>query len=257
MNNNTASVVNTNIRYSGSWWKKQHGIRSFFSYTERFHANDAVRSLRMFSPSCKKILDIGFGGGVLLEKLLHLYNSNSPLVLGLDVSPETVNQYNRRIAASDVHGIFAIEADPFRSLLPFKTGSLDCVVCSHVMEHVADDILLEKEVCRVLKKGGIALIMIPINEEACDVPTHVRKYKADTIIDRLGKSFIVEHTRCNDCVSDWIRFYGTKNRAVFTVLKKVIVFKASLIPFPLMVLLDKILLKAGYKPSQLCIVCRK
>jgi SAM-dependent methyltransferase len=42
-------------------------------------------------------------------------------------------------------------------------ASFDCVVCSHVLEHVDDKKAL-KEVYRVLKPGGVALIMLPVIE---------------------------------------------------------------------------------------------
>jgi SAM-dependent methyltransferase len=42
-------------------------------------------------------------------------------------------------------------------------ASFDCVVCSHVLEHV-DDAKALAEVYRVLKPGGIALIMLPVIE---------------------------------------------------------------------------------------------
>ncbi len=41
--------------------------------------------------------------------------------------------------------------------------SFDCVVCSHVLEHVDDKKALQ-EVYRVLKPGGVALIMLPVVE---------------------------------------------------------------------------------------------
>jgi SAM-dependent methyltransferase len=42
-------------------------------------------------------------------------------------------------------------------------ASYDCVVCSHVLEHVDDKKALA-EIYRVLKPGGIALIMLPVIE---------------------------------------------------------------------------------------------
>ena len=42
-------------------------------------------------------------------------------------------------------------------------SSYDCVVCSHVLEHVDDKKALS-EIYRVLKPGGVALIMLPVIE---------------------------------------------------------------------------------------------
>jgi SAM-dependent methyltransferase len=42
-------------------------------------------------------------------------------------------------------------------------ASYDCIVCSHVLEHV-DDAKAMREIHRVLKPGGVALIMLPVIE---------------------------------------------------------------------------------------------
>lgn len=80
-------------------------------------------------------------------------------------------------------------------------ASFDCVVCSHVLEHVDDKKALA-EVYRVLKPGGVALIMLPVIEgwsktyenKAVTTPEdrmrhygqsdHVRYYGAD-VRDRI------------------------------------------------------------------------
>lgn len=45
--------------------------------------------------------------------------------------------------------------------MPFSDGNFDVVICNHVLEHVADDILAMKEIYRVLKKGGWAILQVP------------------------------------------------------------------------------------------------
>ena len=47
--------------------------------------------------------------------------------------------------------------------IDFADGSFDGVVCSHVLEHVDDRSALA-ELHRVLKPGGLALIMLPVIE---------------------------------------------------------------------------------------------
>jgi SAM-dependent methyltransferase len=83
-------------------------------------------------------------------------------------------------------------------------ASYDCVVCSHVLEHV-DDAKALREIYRVLKPGRVALIMLPLIEgwattyENPDVVTpedrkrhygqsdHVRYYGAD-VRDRIRRA---------------------------------------------------------------------
>ena len=90
--------------------------------------------------------------------------------------------------------------------IPFGDDSFDVAICNHVMEHVEDDIKAMKEIRRVLKPGGWAIIQSPImgwmNEKTFEDPTvtdpgmrekvfgqsdHVRLYGKD-YPDRLRKA---------------------------------------------------------------------
>ena len=46
--------------------------------------------------------------------------------------------------------------------LPFRDASSDVIHCSHVLEHVADDHQGLRELRRVLRDDGWALIQVPI-----------------------------------------------------------------------------------------------
>ena len=45
--------------------------------------------------------------------------------------------------------------------LPIRDASFDVVICSHVLEHVPDDRAAMREIRRVLKPEGWALLMVP------------------------------------------------------------------------------------------------
>lgn len=47
--------------------------------------------------------------------------------------------------------------------IPYEDNMFDFIMCTHVLEHVEDDKKAMKELYRVLKKGGNALINVPIN----------------------------------------------------------------------------------------------
>lgn len=47
--------------------------------------------------------------------------------------------------------------------IPLKDNSYDWVICNHVLEHVEDDNRAMKEILRILRPGGKAILQVPIN----------------------------------------------------------------------------------------------
>ena len=45
--------------------------------------------------------------------------------------------------------------------LPFENDAYDVILCNHVLEHIPDDTKAMKELYRVLKPGGMAILQIP------------------------------------------------------------------------------------------------
>ena len=84
----------------------------------------------------------------------------------LHIAPEAC--YIRRF--EKLHGERYITADlesPLAKVkmdiheMPFEDNSMDAVMCNHVLEHVADDKKAMKEIIRVLKPGGWAILQVP------------------------------------------------------------------------------------------------
>ena len=46
--------------------------------------------------------------------------------------------------------------------IPLRDGSVDLLVCYHVLEHVPDDAAAMRELARVLAPGGVGLVQVPI-----------------------------------------------------------------------------------------------
>lgn len=102
------------------------------------------------------------------------------------------------------------------SSLGWKTAAFEAIYCSHVLEHVGDDAGAMREMFRVLKPGGWALVMVPVSGEttledrSVTDPAererlywqfdHVRLYGLD-IRNRLAKAgFAVETTYAREVV---------------------------------------------------------
>ena len=47
--------------------------------------------------------------------------------------------------------------------LPFKDKLFDWIICNHTLEHIEDDKKAMKEMCRVLKNSGFAVLQAPIS----------------------------------------------------------------------------------------------
>ncbi len=94
--------------------------------------------------------------------------------------------------------------------LDLPDHSFDAVICSHVLEHIPDDVAAMRELCRVTAAGGWCLVMVPLDlsieqtyedssivdpserERAFWQHDHVRLYAAD-IAGRLeAAGFVVE-----------------------------------------------------------------
>lgn len=45
--------------------------------------------------------------------------------------------------------------------MPFNDQCFDVVLCNHVLEHVENDIQAMREICRVLRPGGFAILQVP------------------------------------------------------------------------------------------------
>lgn len=74
--------------------------------------------------------------------------------------------------------------------LPLRDGSVDLLVCYHVLEHVPDDAAAMHEIARVLSPRGIALLQVPIR---MGVPTE--EDPAALPEERLRRFGQVDHVR--------------------------------------------------------------
>jgi len=73
--------------------------------------------------------------------------------------------------------------------IPFKSGVFGYVICSEVLEHVADDKLALSEMSRILRRGGKLVLTFPHRERYFGnddlYVNHYRRYELDNVLRML------------------------------------------------------------------------
>ena len=104
-----------------------------------------------------------------------------------------ISRYKRYIGESySSADYFVVELTPLpgvsvvcdiTQVLPFKNGSVDELICVHVLEHIEDLKGIMKELHRVLKSRGLLRIWVPhcFSAVAFGDSTHVRFFTFETL----------------------------------------------------------------------------
>ncbi len=79
--------------------------------------------------------------------------------------------------------------------LPFDDNSFDWILCNHVLEHIPSDTKAMKELYRVLKPGGKALLQVPLD------PKRDTTFEDNSITDKANRTKIFGQY-------DHVRVYG-------------------------------------------------
>lgn len=158
-----------NFRKPGVWWGARLALRMM---------NKHHRALQEFAaqyfqiPEEGTVLDIGCGGGVLIDFLLK--RSPRALVYGIDHSPLSVKQSLRHNCKAVKEGrVQVLEASV--SAIPYKDYSFDLITASETVYFWPDLAHDFVEVRRVLRSEGLFVICC----DSCD-PIASKKY-TDTI----------------------------------------------------------------------------
>jgi SAM-dependent methyltransferase len=95
----------------------------------------------------RALLDVGCGWGGLTRHLTRFGN-----VVGVDPSPAAREEAARR-------GLRVL--DGTADALPVPDASVDLALATDVIEHLVDDVAALRELHRVLRPGGLALVTVP------------------------------------------------------------------------------------------------
>lgn len=120
----------------------------------------------------------------------------------------------------------------------FEDESFDVFICSHVLEHVRDDRKAISELCRILKKDGFGILMVPIDlnqkeiEENPDADLaerwshfgqddHIRKYSKQGFLQRVREGgFEVSQLGADYFGAETLERLGLSDTSVLYVVRK-------------------------------------
>lgn len=111
------------------------------------------------SVSAGVLLDVGAGGGEMSLRLAEAGYAHR--LIGIE--PFEGNFKELRNTYSVFPGATAIQASIER--IPLDDGKCDIVMCTQVLEHIADDAAAVAELARVVKPGGFLIIGVPFIPE--------------------------------------------------------------------------------------------
>lgn len=124
-----------------------------------------------------KILDIGCGSGLMLEKLTE-YGS----VYGMDTSEEAIS-FSKEIYSGD------IRKGSLPNDVPYQNNFFDLIVALDVIEHIDEDLMALRVLEAKLTRSGKAIITVPaymfLWSKFDDLNEHKRRYTVSELKDKL------------------------------------------------------------------------
>ncbi len=159
------------------------------------------------------LLELGCGEGRGVSELAPLASKYT----AIDKIGEVIEQLSANFPAHDFQqGHFPP--------MPYENESFDTIVSFQVIEHIQNDHLFLKEIARILKPGGKALISTPnIKMTLSRNPWHTREYTADELAGIASKYFSEVDMR-GVAGSERVMAYHEENRASVKKIMKYDIF---------------------------------
>lgn len=154
------------------------GDDHYIDRASREHAAGQLR--RWLRASNATIMDVGCSSGFFLKLLRRRFPDC--VIVGADCVRGPLERLSR-----DVPEIPLLQFDLAKCPLPDQT--FDALVLLNVLEHIEDDLAAARQLHRILRPGGIAVIEVPAGPDLYDVYDqellHFRRYRMVDLLDML------------------------------------------------------------------------
>jgi 2-polyprenyl-3-methyl-5-hydroxy-6-metoxy-1,4-benzoquinol methylase len=150
------------------------GTSHFIDRASRTHALTQVAKYNRISNAA--IMDIGCSSGFMVRDLRRVFPS--AFVMGSDVVRPPLDRLSVEIPDLPLLHFDLVQC-------PLLDDSLDAAILLNVLEHIEDDEAALRQVWRILKPDGIAIIEVPAGPKLYDVYDrmlmHFRRYKLQNL----------------------------------------------------------------------------
>lgn len=167
------------------------------------------------------------------EKKIFDFLKTKSSVITADIEPGFYKLIDKNVLYADA------------TTLPFENEMFDIVIANHVMEHIPDDSKAMREIFRVLKQNGNAIMQIPFSEiidntiedplisdpqkqsELFGQKDHVRIYNIKSYVRRLENAgFNVKYIKPEE-LNDWKKFAVQSREGFIQCIKNSKIQKAD------------------------------
>ena len=156
---------------------------------EKYLGQDILGRRDFFIKHAKpRAIDIGMQDGYFVREM----KKNGIDAVGTDCLRVMVELARKSDPGGEYRRSFAEE-------LPYPDNTFETAICSHILEHVLkpEDVL--REARRILKPGGMIIVVVPFTLDI--EPTHLREYNnKESLLAEVSKFFKVEsyHEKVGD-----------------------------------------------------------
>jgi len=223
-------------------------------YEIYFRVTSVKRLTSIFSSlKEKKILDIGFGSGGMLS----IFDSSCE-IYGIDISKSSKERFSKK-SNKFKKTVLTVRDLNLKPEMDFPENFFDIIIMSHILEHLKNYKKIIEEAYKSLKKGGIAFIILPIDQrEGTELHEDVSADKILTEIERVGFSTIYSERNLSIPRLP-LAYVSDKNatKLIVSNISLVLNFMLSRMGYDVLKVLDYFFAGMGIEPRQQIVMVKK
>lgn len=156
------------------------------------------------------VLEVGCGEGRGIDLVLPRAQSYT----AIDKIANVIDQLRTKYPTGKFH------SGNIPPLAPFTDNSFDVVITFQVIEHIQDDVSFLKEIHRVMKPGGLAIITTPNRPMSLSRnPWHIREYTGKELGDLAAKVFSKVEVKGITGNGKVMEYYERNRKSVEKIMK--------------------------------------